>query len=246
MRNTLKSFLLIISSFCLLMITHQAQAQSPVVDIVPSPLNSVVSPGATFSVDLVVQTNGQPTSAAEVHFDFDPSFVEIISYSAGGSLNIPLGDSVNNTVGRFFYAAGIFSSSISTDFTLVTINFQAKSQIGSTTPIYQTVFPSRTGAAFNGVSVFDEAIPFTITVVNPCNLSTSGLQVSACNDGGTPSDPSDDTFSFSINPGGTDLGSGYTVSGDVSGGGTYGNVNTFSGLVAGGGDLTVTVTDNDD
>ncbi|MEL6591413.1 MAG: cohesin domain-containing protein, partial [Bacteroidota bacterium] len=246
MRNTLKSFILIISSFCLLMITHRASAQSQIVDIVPNPVNNVVNPGDNFSVVMQVQTNGQAVAGAEIHLDFDPSLVEVVSLSPGTSLPIPLQNTSDNTNGTIDYAAGTFGAAVSTDFTLVTINFLAKNVIGSNTPVYGTVFPRQTQASFLGQTVLDEAIPFTISVVNPCNLSTSGLQVSGCNDGGTPSDPSDDTFSFSIDPGGNALGSGYTVSGDVSGGGTYGNVNTFSGLVAGGGDLTVTVTDNDD
>ncbi|MEZ4906447.1 MAG: SdrD B-like domain-containing protein [Saprospiraceae bacterium] len=84
-----------------------------------------------------------------------------------------------------------------------------------------------------------------------CSLTDAGKTNEACNDNGTPSDPSDDYITFSLNPTGTGLGTDYTVS--VSGGatlsqtsGTYGNATNFQlqNGSADGTSYTITITDN--
>ena len=101
----------------------------------------------------------------------------------------------------------------------------------------------------------DPSCSLTFTFDNPCfsscDLTNPGLGFTVCNDNGTPTDPSDDFYTFPLNPVGSGLGSGYTVS--VSGGtvsppgGNYGSETTFTltgiGPPAG---ISVIVTDNDD
>ena len=84
-----------------------------------------------------------------------------------------------------------------------------------------------------------------------CTLTDAGKTNEACNDAGTTSNPADDYITFSLNPTGSNLGTGYTVT--VSGGatisptsGTYGSATNFqlqSGS-ANGTVYTITITDN--
>ena len=101
----------------------------------------------------------------------------------------------------------------------------------------------------------DPNCTFTLTLDNPCfsscDLTNPGLGFTNCDDNGTPTDPSDDFYTFPLNPVGSGLGSGYTVSvsdGTVNPpGGNYGSETTFTltgiGPPAG---ISVIVTDNDD
>jgi hypothetical protein len=84
-----------------------------------------------------------------------------------------------------------------------------------------------------------------------CNLTGAGLAAVMCNDNGTSADATDDYISFTLNPTGTTLGSGYIVT--VSSGsitpntGTYGTASNFqlqNGSAGSGATITVTITDN--
>jgi hypothetical protein len=101
------------------------------------------------------------------------------------------------------------------------------------------------------------SITFTIpnpapcaTVVN-CDLTNPGLGLAQCNDNGTPGDPSDDFYTFPLNPVGSGLGSGYTVTPSngtlTPPGGNYGapTIFTLTGVPPGSG-VSLIVTDNDD
>jgi len=84
-----------------------------------------------------------------------------------------------------------------------------------------------------------------------CSLLAGQEAVSDCQFNGTVSDPSDDTFDFSLDPLGTLLTGTYTVT-DATGavigtaGNAYGVPTTFTGFSAGGGDFTITITDDTD
>lgn len=87
--------------------------------------------------------------------------------------------------------------------------------------------------------------------VAQCNLTNPGLGFATCDDNGTPGDSSDDIYTFPLDPVGTNLGSGYTVTpsnGNLSpAGGTYGGptIFTLTGVPPGIG-VGLIVTDNDD
>lgn len=90
------------------------------------------------------------------------------------------------------------------------------------------------------------------SIGSSCNLTTTGLGMMACDDNLTPSNDTDDFITFELNPLGDGLGSGYSVtvsSGTISPtNATYGIFSNFqlnSGS-AGGGNITLTVTDQDD
>jgi uncharacterized lipoprotein YehR (DUF1307 family) len=68
-----------------------------------------------------------------------------------------------------------------------------------------------------------------------------------CDDNGTPSDPSDDTFDFTINVSGSNTGATYSISGDfVANNLAYGVDFTFGPFNIADGDLVLTITDSDD
>jgi hypothetical protein len=85
-----------------------------------------------------------------------------------------------------------------------------------------------------------------------CSIAGAGLSSVTCNNNGTPSNPNDDFISFNLNPTGVDLATTYLVS--VSAGSimptsaTYGSPTAFQLQAgsAGNGNVTVTITDNDD
>jgi len=94
-----------------------------------------------------------------------------------------------------------------------------------------------------------------VTTVDPCavscSLSSAGKTNEACNNNGTPSNSADDYITFSLNPTGTGIGSGYTVTASSGAtvtptSGTYGSATNFrlQNGSANGTTYTITVTDN--
>ncbi len=85
-----------------------------------------------------------------------------------------------------------------------------------------------------------------------CSISDAGLADVSCVDNDSPSDPSDDYISFSLNPTGISLGATYSVMVDIGTimptSASYGSPTNFQLQAgsAGGGDVTVTITDSDD
>jgi protocatechuate 3,4-dioxygenase beta subunit len=80
-----------------------------------------------------------------------------------------------------------------------------------------------------------------------CNLDPP-LIVATCDDNGTPTDPSDDTFTYTIQVTGTNTGGTYTITGDDAQSNlTYGVVEgPFGPFPIAGGDLSINITDSDD
>ncbi len=87
----------------------------------------------------------------------------------------------------------------------------------------------------------------TFSILEPCNLTDAGLTNIICNDNGTGSDSSDDTFTFQLNPTGVGLDTTYSVSGGVTQTNvSYGLATNFGPFPISGGDLTITITDDAD
>ncbi len=127
-------------------------------------------------------------------------------------------------------------------------NFQLQAGSAGGGNVTVTVTDNATGTCTVMATVTDPGTCSTPT----CNLTSAGLSSVACNNAGTNNTGADDYITFSLNPTGTNFGTGYTVT--VSAGtvtpttGNYGAVTNFqlqAGSV-GGGDVTITVTDNAD
>ncbi len=90
-------------------------------------------------------------------------------------------------------------------------------------------------------------------VMAECELTDAGKSNETCNDNGSTSNSTDDFISFSLEPDGSNLGTGYTVSVDNGGtispsSGNYGSATNFQ-LQSGSADgtmYTITITDNSD
>jgi predicted CXXCH cytochrome family protein len=82
------------------------------------------------------------------------------------------------------------------------------------------------------------------TCSNDCVITSAGLTNVFCDYELSVLDDLDDTFSFTIDPIGNNLGNSYTVSGGVSGAGNYGTPLTFSGLLISDGDFDITISDD--
>ncbi|MCP4276704.1 MAG: hypothetical protein GY779_10165, partial [Gammaproteobacteria bacterium] len=103
--------------------------------------------------------------------------------------------------------------------------------------------------------VDDDACNATVDVSqlscsSACAFTIDEATASACNDNGTPADPSDDFFDVNINASAINPGTSgqYTVSDGTNTWGPfdYGNNETISGLPADGSDITLTFSDADD
>jgi len=104
------------------------------------------------------------------------------------------------------------------------------------------------------ITITDDADPSCtsmITIMAPATCSnTCDISVSAttpmCDNNGTPSDPSDDTFFFDLNVTGVNTAISWTANDPLNTTGNYGVDETFSGFPISGGDVTITITDNND
>jgi len=88
----------------------------------------------------------------------------------------------------------------------------------------------------------------SVAVTNPLTqnavCSISSTVSTQCNNNGTPSDSSDDTFSYTINATGANAGASFSISGDDAQTAlAYGTDHTFQPFNISGGDLTLTLTD---
>ncbi len=134
--------------------------------------------------------------------------------------------------------------SVSGDITANNVSYGSAQQVGGSFPISGgnltiTITDDATGTC----QLVDEVI-VAPSPCSTCNLTASGSTTN-CDDENT-SDENDDTFTVTLNPTGSGLGSTYSVSGDI----TMSNVSYGSAQQVGGiflisdGDLTITITDD--
>ena len=84
----------------------------------------------------------------------------------------------------------------------------------------------------------------------PCLIQDAGIVILPCDDNGTQA-PDDDTYTFSIEPGGDNTGSTYSVTGDVTASNlSYGSPvifdNNGNGYLISNGDLSINIIDDTD
>ena len=104
------------------------------------------------------------------------------------------------------------------------------------------VSPTQNGQSYTVAGLVEVEIECSV-----CNLNDPEI-VSTCDDNGTPSDPSDDTFTYTIKVTGSDTGASYSISGDDTQSGlSYGVVEgPFGPFPIADGDLSIDITDSDD
>jgi hypothetical protein len=120
---------------------------------------------ATLTTTVQVQTNGQAVDGAEIHLDFDPALLEVISAVPGATLGVTILPPVfDNTAGTIDYAAGTFSAFPTATFDLLTITFRAKAAGTSAIRIPAADVPRKSDVTFAGSSF--------ITVTAPVDLGS--------------------------------------------------------------------------
>ena len=160
---------LILPILCLLLTS--ARAQLPYADFVNSPVSSIVEFDEVFSVTIRVDINGDPVSVAELHLDFDPSVLEVVSLTpaavgTGQPLELVIvPPAFNNTAGTIDYGAfRLFPPFPTASFDLLTITFRAIATTSGTQVTHDLVnFPTSL-IAYAGQNVLDVANPINIIV----------------------------------------------------------------------------------
>ncbi len=137
--------------------------------------NPTVSVGQQFDVIVEINTGINPSTllpqlidAAEVHFNFDITKLEVISTTVGTTLTLPLQNTFSNVAGTVDYAAGILSPYASGTFTLLTVRFEAlePAPAGTLLDLISVAFPRETNAIFGGSSVLNTITDGTVTITN--------------------------------------------------------------------------------
>jgi len=143
--------------------------------------------------------------------------------------------------------------------------YEVTTSIGPVTPPtgtygVETTFQTQPGTAGNGnfqitiTDLDDNTCTFSIGVIDPgvcstpavCDISAQVDGTPLCNDNGTPTDPSDDTFTFTVSVTGNNTGSGWTANDPNNSAGGYGVATALGPYPISGGPLNITFTDNDD
>ncbi len=141
-----------------------AHAQDGVGLVLNGPAGDVGA-GNNFIVTVRVETPGtQQLDAAEIHLDFDPALVNVVSLnnvSPFTQLLVPA--AFNNTAGTIDFGAGVFSAFPSAPFDLLVIEFQALAD-GTSDLDFQSTFPRATIATFDGANVLNGAANGSVTV----------------------------------------------------------------------------------
>ncbi len=102
-----------------------------------SPCDFPVTPGSSFTVDLMVNGGTNTVAGQQSYLTFDSSLLQVVSPSLGcgnpvttvqadtSSLEVVLQNTVNNTTGEIAYASGTFGSGATGTFRVARITFCA-------------------------------------------------------------------------------------------------------------------------
>jgi parallel beta-helix repeat protein len=127
-----------------------------IISVEPAESNLYI--GQEFDVNILVKAGTQQVDGASAYLDYETTYLEVISMTAGEHLDTILENSFDNGTGQINYAAGKLNAPYPTgDFELVTIRLKAKAETSGTTLGFQFNPPRRTNATFDGVAIFDHA-----------------------------------------------------------------------------------------
>lgn len=142
------------------------------VNMVVNPVTSAVTVGQNFTVDVNVQFISGNLDVASVHLEFDNTLLAVVSATNAPSIGILPNVSfalqspaTMNTNGRVSYSAGTTGPFPSTNFTVISITFQAL-QTGSTTLTFRRppLTPPLTNAVRSGVSILNSVTNGTVNI----------------------------------------------------------------------------------
>lgn len=145
-----------------------AAQPAQVVDLSLIPAAPTVNAGDTFTVDIVVEPNGQPVVGVDAFVDFDAAHLETIQILAGpdSPFNLELYNQFDNVTGHAGYSAGTLDTPpASGSITLATITFRAKAATVNSSVNFSLSTDRRTEAAYyNAVSVLRNTTGAAVTI----------------------------------------------------------------------------------
>lgn len=120
--------------------------------------------GERFTVELVVDTSGQPVDGAAAYLAFDPAVVQVVGVTQGDNLPMLLQNEFNNDMGQIAFAAGALDALPSGRFVLATVEFAARA-VGTSSLAFQCNAPLQSDITFGGSSVLAAAADAAIQIV---------------------------------------------------------------------------------
>lgn len=168
MLSTNKKFIFSLGAAIFLGIGSYSQS----VNMVVNPVTSAVTVGQNFTVDINVQFISGDLDVASVHLEFDNTLLAVVSATNAPSIGILPNVSfalqspaTMNTNGRVSYSAGTTGPFPSTNFTVISVTFQAL-QTGSTTLTFRRppLTPPLTNAVRSGVSILNSVTNGTVNI----------------------------------------------------------------------------------
>jgi len=150
------------------------------VQISVEPTSSSVLVEQAFTVSLQIAADSQPVDGAEVHLDFDPTYLQVVDSSGNPASSIEIGSTfdvfiqnvVNNDEGKIDFAAGTFDVPPNGTFVLATIHFRALqiTDAGSTPLTFVSREGSPTNVVYGGDSMLGGIVDGVVTVRNHYHL----------------------------------------------------------------------------
>ena len=170
MKLEMKALVIVLATLLLVLAISSAAwvaAQAPLVEVSLSPATRTEAVGDTFTLDVMLRTNGQALAGLDTFVDFDPAFLEATQVIAGeGSpFNFELNNNVDNIQGHADYSAGTFNPPPTTPLiTFATLTFRAKAPTSATALTFSFADPRVTRGAFSGAWVNANTTGATISI----------------------------------------------------------------------------------
>lgn len=174
---------------------------SETVDLALLPANTTVAPSEEF--DLVVQAEAgtAEVNGVEVHLNFDPSLLEVVSITPGTGFSFTLLNTFDNTAGTIDYSVAQLTAPFpSGTFDVMTIRFRAEATTAGTTVEFVQSPPRVTlvtlngeignalGTATDATVVIEAAVTDTPTATSTMTPSQTPSQTPSMTPSNTPTD----------------------------------------------------------
>ena len=151
------------------------------VDLRMEPASTTVTPGAIFTLDIMVEASGdQPVDAAQAYLNFDSDLLQVVDAIGnttssttpgpifGSGWNDLLENSVDNNLGQINFAGGkgTGGTAAQTAFVLATVRFKVTGSGTTTQLVFNSSSPRQTKAVFGGSNVIDNLFGSMVTITN--------------------------------------------------------------------------------
>ncbi|MBL7739315.1 MAG: DUF4082 domain-containing protein [Chitinophagaceae bacterium] len=180
----------ILSFLLMLFLCSFAVAQNSA-NIIVAPASTTTAPGQNFTVQVRVDFTTLPATssvdAVEIHLTFDKTKLEVASITKPSSAIMP-NEAIPlqtigtiNSNGKIDYAAFALSNFPTSDFDLLSINFNVIGGAGTTTPLtFLTTFPNTTDAQRAGSSILGSLGNGTVDIQSvSCSPPTATISASS-------------------------------------------------------------------